>query len=211
MFIVPLNLTAQKINGKWLNIRQPDELVFPLVQIIEIENDSIANFDFGNHYEKLALSIDRNRITIDDSISGYFNFRGENQLDFKSNIEISNTANSQSTLNYVRLFQTIDECGLGNKIASNIYEFHYNGFRNKIIFNKELNESELVYLKEYTVIGNSIKLKKWQGTYFIAFYFNNILTYAFPIREIKPEYLTIYGVPGKNFDVKLRMVNKEIE
>jgi hypothetical protein len=34
LFIVPLNLTAQKINGKWLNIRQPDELVFPLVDIL---------------------------------------------------------------------------------------------------------------------------------------------------------------------------------
>ncbi len=209
LIIVPLNLTAQKINGRWINIRQPNELVFPLVQIIEIENDSIANFDFGDHHERLALSIDNDRVTVGDSISGYFTFRGKNQLEFSSKREKGDSGNNSVKLEYVRLYPTKDESGLGNKIESNIYEFTYNGFRNKIAFNRILDEQELIYLHEHTVIGNFIELREWKGTYFIVFYFNDILTYAFPIKEIKPDYVTIYGIPGKNVDVKLNKYRSE--
>ena len=202
-FLVPLNLVAQDIEGRWINIRQPDELVFPLVQIIEIEGDSISNIDIEGHYEKYAISIDDDKVTIRDSISGYFTFRGENQLEFSSKREKDDSGDKPVKLEYVRLYPTKDENGFANKIESNIYEFQYDGFKNKIVFNTALDEQELIYLQEYTVVGDFIELRKWKGTYFIVFYLNDILTYAFPIREIKPETVTIYGVPGKKFDVQL--------
>ncbi|MEM8508800.1 MAG: hypothetical protein AAF717_13265 [Bacteroidota bacterium] len=209
-FGISINLGAQEINGKWINIRQPDELMYPLVQIIEFANDSISNFDFKNQYDKYPVRISDNRIIISDSISGFFTFKKGNRIEFIAQPKERKVMDTDTRLNYIRLCRTIDKDSLAEKIESYRYEFPYKNFRNTVVFNKKLDESEFIYLQKHTIIGDFITLKEWEGIYFLTFYFNDILTYAFPIKEIQPNDITIYGVPEKEFGIKLYVAKSKI-
>ena len=122
VFTLTLNLLvqAQGIKGKWMQIKIPNLISYPAINIVEITKDSTFSYDFNKLYGKERISItDDNTLIIKDSLKIDFKVINANTIQQKINEE-------HNTFKFVRLLATKDRYHLVDSLENVTYKIHFN-------------------------------------------------------------------------------------
>ncbi|MEM7487238.1 MAG: hypothetical protein AAF348_18675 [Bacteroidota bacterium] len=194
---------ARDINGKWMLIRNPEILGGPLVNIMEIENDSIFSYNFKKLIEKDKIKIVNNTLYLKDSLSVNFSFINENVM------EITSPQGKQDSYNqfrYVRIVPTNDRSDQINNFEDQTFGLSFANEELLFKMGEKKAKEYIIIVKNPRIVTDKIGIEKWEKTYFLCFYLFNRLHYAFPIKEIKEDYLSLYDIPGKFKDLTAKRI-----
>lgn len=195
---------AQDIRGKWMQIRIPNSMNYPLVNIIEIRSDSIFAFDFDKLYEKGKTKIlGKNTLVLNDSLIVDFKFIGDNILEQKS----VNDVNVEHPVKFVRLLPTKDQDNQVDSLYNKSFSIHFAHEKMKFVLGEKKAKGDAIIMDNPSIVTDHIIIEKVQKTYFLCFYLLEKLSYAFPIKEIDSDTLIIYGIPNSENEVVARRVN----
>lgn len=194
-------IQSQEIEGLWMKVRNPDVLPIgsPLVQIVQFSKDSMLIYDFDKLVEKYPISRKNGKLQVNDTLSAEYSI-SNNELILKMD------DNPKARAKLVKLEPTKDTLNLCDSIESFEYEVQLNGYKNKLIFGRDLQHQEVIYIEKNMVIANRLAINKWKAIYFLSFYLNEHRVYAFPIKEINPDSFLLYGIPGEEYEVIVKRI-----
>lgn len=197
VFTLTLNLLvqAQGIKGKWMQIKTPNLISYPAINIVEITKDSTFSYDFNKLYGKERISItDDNTLIIKDSLKINFKVINANTIQQKINEE-------HNTFKFVRLLATKDRYHLVDSLENVTYKIHFNNETMIFTLGEKKSSDYAIIIDNPPIATDYTRIEKFGRTYFLCLYALNRLTYAFPIKEIRSNSFIIYGVPGYENDV----------
>ncbi|UII79686.1 hypothetical protein [Flagellimonas sp. CMM7] len=194
---------GQGIRGKWMQVKIPNSISYPPINIIEISGDSIFAYDFDKLYDKGRIELLDNMLKLGDTVSVGFEFLNDNVFvqRFSSNYEQKNTA-----FRFVRLLPTKDKGRLADNVQNTIYSIPF-GYE-KMIFKlgERKTKGDAIVINDPPIATDYNSIEKFGETYFLCFYTLEYLTYAFPIKEITSDSLILYGIPNTENEVVARRV-----
>ena len=195
---VHFKLEAQSIQGRWMQIRIPNEISYPAINIIEIQEDNIIAYDFDKMYSKGNLRVEKDKFIIADSIEIGFRFLGENVFE---QFAKSQTSEKYPSYRFVRLLPTKDENNLADDIQTKTYRINFPSKDVLFKMGEKLNVDNAFIVDNPSIAGDFVTIKKFEKTYFMCIFSLKQFVYAFPIKEINTHGFIIYGVPLIDNDV----------
>ena len=198
------NGNAQDIKGKWMQVKIPNSISTPPVNIIEITSDSIFSYNFDKLLEKGKIEITDKGLVLQDTISIEFEFLNDNVFAQRHS---SNYEQKNAAFRFVRLLPTKDKGKLADDLQNTIYSipFGYEKMTFKLGERKVKGDAIIINTPPTATDYNNIE--KIGETYFLCFYTLEYLTYAFPIKEMHPDSLVLYGVPNAENEVIARRID----
>ncbi|UOY06037.1 hypothetical protein L0P88_19185 [Muricauda sp. SCSIO 64092] len=193
-FFSIIGVRAQDITDIWMQIKMPNTISYPIINIVEITNDSVFSYEFDELKDKGTIDISRkNILVLNDSLKIDYKFYNEN------NFELTNYGKNLEEnykVRFSRLTPTIDKNNFVNSLENKIYkmELPYDSVSFKL--GRDLSSDDPIIIKNPPIAADSICLERFGKTFFLSFYNSNSRIYAFPIREIKKDSFTIYGIHG---------------
>lgn len=181
-----------------------NSISYPKINILEIKNDSLLAYNFNKLYEKNKIEIRNNTFHLNDTISVGYSFINGDKFELKSPPDKQGWDVSHR---YVRLIPTKDIKKLVDSLGNTTYRISFPN--DKLIFKLgEKKENGNAYIVDDPPMASDYSsIEKFGETYFLCFYLLEHLNYAFPIKEINPDSLILYGFPSIENEVIARKVD----
>lgn len=196
--------SGQDIRGKWMRVKIPNLISYPSISIIEISNDSIFAYDFDKLYNKARVEISDSTLTLQDSITIDFKFLNDNVFVQKS---FNNNQQKDTAFSFVRLLPTKDKDKLVDNLQNTIYSIPFGYEKMTFKLGERKTKGNAIIINNPPIATDYNNIENFGETYFLCFYSLEYLTYAFPIKEISPDSLLLYGIPNEEHEVVARRIN----
>lgn len=198
MLIVPFLGQTQDIKGKWMQVKIPDFLSYPSVNIIEITNDSIFSYDFDRMIDKGRLAIKEEELILKDTISVQYRFLKDDVFEQRPK---NQDVKDSTVFKFVRLLPTKDCHGIADDIQGGIYQIPFTYETMKFKVGEKLANGNAHTIDDPPIATDYVSIELLGNTYFLCFHTLGRINYAFPIKEICPDSLILFGIPRVNEEV----------